>query len=589
LSDVFDPKLWGQQRLTVLSPAGLQPDVLRWGALASQAAALRLGYAPLQVRFAQAGPPSAGDPAQPVRLDPAQIAAGDAALVGTVAQLRPYLSDALAHRIDGPFLAIAALGADSGRYVLVASGQTPQQVDLALRALNLLDYPYPDSTSAIVRKIELPALPNDPGPRMVYPNQSVSFQRLGFRTTSFSGMYGEQTLEFTLPPDLFAPDNTMVHLKLRFAYGAGLREDSVLNLLLNGRFQSAIALSARDGGFFQDYDVAIPLTSFKPGRNALTFQAAMMPLVTGRCLAINLENLRLTLFDDSVLELPNAARVASLPDLDLLQRTGFPYTRRPYGAGNVFAIANANAADAAAAWMLAAKLAQVQKLPLLDAHWQIGFTGLADHANAIVVGKAAALPKAVTGVLPLRLGSVSIAPYPLAAAPSGPGELGAFARLWRWLQSKFQINTAPALPITAWATQQGIGLGTQAGLMQAELPGRAQGTLTVLTAAQDQTLLAQTDALIEPAVWSQLGGDLVLWQGTTQVAKQMVGARYTVGEPKLSSRLGFLLSTHPWFWGLFIGILSLLLAAVTLRLLMRFLHRRHPRTTPAQDDQPPLV
>lgn len=589
LPDVFDPKLWGQHRLTVVSAHTIDADVLRWGALASQAAALRLGYAPLQVRYAPAGAPPSDAEQNPVRLSPGLVPTGDAVLVGTAAQLRPYLSEALQREIAGPFLAISPLCAGCGRYALVASGKTPREVDLALRAVNLLDYPYPDSAAAVVREVSLPPLPDDPGPRMVYPNQKVRFADLGFRTASYSGLYGEHDLEFTLPPDLFAPDNSMVHLKLRFAYGAGLREDSVLNLFLNGKFQAAIPLNAKDGGYFRDYDVAIPLNSFKPGGNVLAFRAAMMPLVTGRCVAINQENLLLTVFDDSQLEVPNAARVASLPDLNLLQRSGFPYTHKPYGADTVFALASADAADAAAAWMLVAKLTQVQKLPLLDARWQIGTDGLAHRPNAIVVGTAAQLPDTVASALPLRLTAVSRAPYPVAVTTAGPGELGALDQLWRWVASKFSISPAPTLPSTAWATQQGIGLGAQGALMQAELPGRAQGTLTVLTAAHDQTLLAQTDALVQPAVWSQLRGDLVLWQGSKQVATQMVGPRYTVGEPMLSSRLGFLLSVHPWFWGIVIGVLSLLLAAVTLRLLLRFLLRRHPRQTPPPDDPPPLV
>ncbi|WP_298293786.1 cellulose biosynthesis cyclic di-GMP-binding regulatory protein BcsB [Thiomonas sp.] len=589
LPDVFDPKLWGPQQLTVLAASGVNADVLRWGGLAAQAVALYLGYAPLQLRFRQLAAPAADAPAgAPLRLDTAQLPAGDAVLLGTRAELQPYLSAALAARITGPFLAIEPLG-DTGRYVLIVSGQTAQQVDVALRALNLLDYPYPDAAAAVVRQIDLPRLPDDPGPRMVYPNQKVSFAQLGLKTETFAGLYGKQNLDFTLPADLFAPDNSMVHLKLRFAYGAGLREDSVLNILLNGRFQAAIALSARDGGYFRDYDVQIPLTSFKPGSNVLTFSASMMPLVTGRCIAINTENLRLTLFDDSRLELPNAARVTSLPNLDLLQRTGFPYTRKPFGAGSVFAIVRADAANAAAAWMLAAKLAQVQKLPLLDARWQIGTAGLAGADNAIVVGAAGELPRTLTEALPLRFGGVSVAPYPVAVAAAGPGELGPLDRLWRWLASHLRVSPEPAVPTTAWATQDGIGLGRQAALLQAALPGRSGGTLTVLSAAQGSTLLAQTDALIQPAVWSQLGGDLVLWQGQQHVAQQMVGPRYTVGQAGLSSRLGFLLSLHPWFWAVVIGVLSLLLAAVTLRLLMRFRHRHHARIKHNADDSTPLV
>lgn len=441
---VFDPKLWGSHTLTILAAGGVDAAVLRWGALASQAVALYLGYAPLQVRFAQAqvaAQAAPGDTA--LRLHPSLVAQGDAVLVGTREALRPYLSDALAARITGPFLAIEPLNANTGRYVLIASGLSAGQVDVALRTANLLDYPYPDTVDAVVKSLELPALPDNPGPRMVYPNQAVPFSRLGFRTANFSGMYGQKELEFTLPPDLFAPDNAFVHLKLRFAYGAGLREDSVLNVLLNGRFQSAIALSARNGGYFRDYDVAIPLTSFKPGRNVLTFSAAMMPLITGRCIAINTDNLRLTLFADSRLELPDAAHIAALPNLDLFARTGFPYTHKAYGAGDVFAIARADGAQAAAAWMLAAKLAQVQKLPLLDARWQIGTAGLSTQDNAAVVGLPSDLPDDLRRALPLRFGATSASPYPLAVSAEGPGTLGLLGRLWRRLGEKFQISAPP--------------------------------------------------------------------------------------------------------------------------------------------------
>lgn len=592
LPDVFDPKLWGVHELTVFAAGGITPDVLRWGGLATQAVGLYLGYAPVQVRFAALPlPPPLPPTDQPLQLGTAgPNLPGDAVIVGTRQQLQPYLSPALAARITGPFLAIEPVGGTPGRYALIASGVTPEQVDVALRALNVLGYPYPDTTAAVVRQVELPPLPSDPGQGMVYPNQNVPFSRLGFKTREFDGLYGKENLEFSLPADLFAPDNSMVHLKLRFAYGAGLREDSVLNIFLNGRFQVAIPLSVRDGGYYRDYDVAIPLSSFKPGRNVITFSTAMMPLITGKCLAINTENLRLTLFDESYLDIPNASRVTSLPDLDLLQRTGYPYTHAPYGKGTVFALTRANPDAAAAAWMLAAKLAQVQKLPLLDAHWQIGAADPDRDDNVIVIGTAAQLPQRLAEALPLRLGATSVAPYPVAVSPAGPGELGPLARLWRWLAGKFRIaSMAPEVPTTAWATQNGVGLGQQAALMQTKLPGSSQATLTVLTAGSGALLRAQTAALITPAVWSQLRGDLVLWQGDDHIAQQMVGSRYTVGEAGLSARVSFLLSLHPWFWGVVIALLVLALAAMTLRLLMRFRHRRHARVKENPPDDTPLV
>lgn len=589
LPDIFDPKLWEPHRLSIVAVHGIDPNVLRWGALASQAVALHLGYKPLQVRFARAGAPAAISPLDtPLRLDQARIPQGDAVLIGTADDLRPYLSPALATQITGPFLAVVPLDGPAQRYTIIVSGRVSQHIDTALRALTILNYPYPDAQSAIVQQIKLPALPNQPGPSMVYPNQSVSFAQLGFSTTNFSGIYGKRNLELTMPPDLFAPDNSMVRLHLRFSYGSGLRHDSVLNIFLNGRFQSAIALSSQNGGYFRDYEVAIPLTSFKPGKNTITFSATMMPAVSGKCVSINTDNLQLTLFDDSRVLMPNAASVAKLPDLNLLQSTGFPYTRKPYGADVVFSVSNADPDTAAAAWMLAAKLVQIQKLPLLDARWQIGSTGLGRSANAVIVGTASTLPKTIVDALPLRPGAVSQAPYPLQVSADGPGELGPLDRLWRWLAEKASLGPAMPVPTTVWTTQNGVGLGRRAALMQAALPSSKEGTLTVLLAAQANDLRQQTETLITPAIWSQLSGDLVLWRGSEDIEQQMVGPTYSVGQAGLSARLGFILSLHPWFWGVLIGLLSLLLAAVTLRLLMRFKHRRH-RALPTTHNETPLV
>lgn len=587
LGDVFDPKLWGEHRLTIVAPE-LNPEVLRWGGLGAQAAALYLGYAPLTVRFAAAGKPLSTTDELLLRLDPKTVPQGDAILVGTAEMVAPYLGASLAQQITGPFLALLPLSRATPLYVLVASGRNSDEVDTALRAATIVTYPYPEETTAIVKQIELPPLPENPGPRMVYPNQKVPFARLGFDTVSFSGLYGHKELEFTLPADLFAPDNTMVHLRLRFAYGAGLREDSVLNLFLNGQFLAAIPLAAREGGYFRDYTVSIPLTSLLPGRNVITFAPNMVPLVTGRCLMVNTENLRLTIFDDSLIELPNTARIASLPDLELLARTGFPYSRNPYGADVLFSLTQNDPDAAAAGWMVAAKLAQLRNLPLLDARWQIGATRLDAVAHAIVVGSAATLPQSLTQALPLRLGEVSTAPYPLIASPAGPGELGFLGQLKAWLSEKFQITLPPPLPVTAWTTQKGMGLGTQGAVMQSELPEQSGALVTVVTASSGATLAAQTDFLVQPAVWSQLRGDLTLWHEDERVANQWVGDRFTIGEASTSAQLGFILSRHPWFWGIVIGVLALLFAAVTLRLLMRFKHRHHPRAETLLDETPPF-
>ena len=96
-----------------------------------------------------------------------------------------------------------------------------------------------------------------------------------------------------MPADLFAHEDKNVDLILHFAYGAGMRRDSVLNIMLNGRFERAIALDQQGGAIYHKYKIAVPLRSFQPGVNKTRFSPRMMPLITGECLAIQTENLQL--------------------------------------------------------------------------------------------------------------------------------------------------------------------------------------------------------------------------------------------------------------------------------------------------------
>jgi hypothetical protein len=584
LGKIFDPKIWGEHRLTILTPGAITPATLQWGSLAAQAAALRLDYAPLQVRYAPVSIEAAAPAEAALRIDTSVVPSGDGILVGTAAQLAPYLSPALAAQIRDAFLAILPLDAARQRFLIIASGQDDAQVVRALQALGTLNFAYPDAPQAPVLRLDTPKLSSYAGKNMVYPNQSVPFSRLGLPDRTFQGMFDAAELAFSLPPDLYAPEDATVNLWLRFAYGAGLREDSALNIFLNDRFQAAIRLDAPSGGYFQDYKVAIPLSAFKPGTNVIRFESAMMPLVTGKCLAINTQNLQLTLFGQSLIEIPNAAHVTSMPDLTLLARSGFPYTVPPAGAMTEVRVADTDGRTAAAAWTLMGRLAQIQKLPLDGVRFAIGTQDLPAGKDVIVVGSADRIDARIYEQAPLKLGHVSRAPYPVSASPAGPGELSWFARLWRGIKDLFYMGHNSFHLEVAWVDQQGRNLGDHAALMQMQSPAGG-GTLTLLTAANPDVLLAQTYRLIGPGVWSTLQGDLVMWKDDTDVAAQRVGPGYTLGNAGLSVRISYIISRHPWLWGIVLGILVLALALLTLRLLMRFKHRRHAGVA---EEAPPL-
>ena len=80
------------------------------------------------------------------------------AMIGTKAELGPYLSKSILDGITGSFLGVYALDADPRRFVLVVSGNTAAEVAQAARTFAFLNFPYPDTPSVLVSAIEYAAL-----------------------------------------------------------------------------------------------------------------------------------------------------------------------------------------------------------------------------------------------------------------------------------------------------------------------------------------------------------------------------------------------------------------------------------------------
>lgn len=594
MAQLFDPKLGGEQGLTIVTaaPAPMRDDQLQWGMLVAQGAALRLQYAPLRVRHEIAARSSAearprASTANFPGLKQDALQSSDSALIGTKAELEPYLAKSILDGITGSFLGVYALDADPRRFVLVVSGNTAAEVAQAARSFAFLNFPYPDTPSVLVSAIEYAALTDYSGKNTLTPNGIYRFSQLDFKSTTVRGTAASSLineehvqsleLEVVMPADLFAHEDRNVDLILHFAYGAGLRRDSVLNILLNDRFERAIALDQQSGAVYQKYRIAIPLRSFQPGVNKIRFAPRMMPLITGECQAIQTENLQLTLYEDSSLNMPNAAHFVSMPNLRLLVRTGFPYTVKTDGSAALVHVASNDSKTIAAAWMLIAKLAQRNGHPLHQLG--ISFSLPQDNKDLIVVGITGKIePKLLQGA-PLEFGKFSRIPYPIAverAAEEWPRD---------WLERLLPGTSRPLAAGTEGdsgnktvVVSQASALVSHALAMQYRSPVASGRTALALMAANEDVLLLGMTELIKPEIWNDLQGNVVIWnKGAASVSWQKVGGEYTVGEVSVPSRLEFYFSKYPWLWFITLLALTVLLAWVTVRLLRRFRLKNHPR------------
>lgn len=233
----------------------------------------------------------------------------DVVLIGRRAELSRYLDSELYNSISGAFVGVfPANGGDS--VVVVVAGNTDEELARAAKSLADPNYKFGDVTLAsITGGSDLPTA------SIAHPNTAQSWTDFGFRTTTVQGLKIQPiNLEFKAPPDFGAQKGDLAAIKLHMSYGAGLRNDSSMVVKLNGNFAVAVPLSDTNGSEFSKYEIKVPAQFIKPGFNSLTFEPVFVSQKT-KCDASREEQLLLTLYEDSTLELPPPSVAPQVPDL----------------------------------------------------------------------------------------------------------------------------------------------------------------------------------------------------------------------------------------------------------------------------------
>lgn len=375
LEHYFDPKLSNYWKLNVLAAqsVGLDAKHLGWGNLAVQGVATRLQYVPMAVQYSSAEAAIGQQKGEFSGLNLAGLDNTDSVLVGTADELAPYLGAAVKSAIQGAFLGLYPLNENSGHVVLVISGRDDNEVGLAALAFAHSMVTLPDAQSTVVQNFVPPRWQSYDAAGMVRSGENYSFKQLGLDTKTVSGFYAsEMELDFSVPNDMYLNEHEGVKLDLHLNYGAGLRSDSVVNVMLNNHFVTAIHLDAPHGAELRHYEVVLPARSLLPGKNVVKIQPVMTQSVTGNCVFMQDRNLILTVYGDSVLKMPKGDHYAELPNLALMATGGFPYSVLPNGAGTQVWLPNVSSSSASAAMTLLGRLAQQTGIPLTDVSFLTG-------------------------------------------------------------------------------------------------------------------------------------------------------------------------------------------------------------------------
>ncbi|MDX2081985.1 MAG: cellulose biosynthesis cyclic di-GMP-binding regulatory protein BcsB [Terrimicrobiaceae bacterium] len=552
-----DEKFWVPYQFNICIPSsGAMSDLhLAWGAIVTQGMALAVNNQPFRVSTATALRPGM-----------------DNVVIGTMNELTPFLTATEAGSINGSFLAIKSLPGDPTRCMIIVSGRNEQEVSQTALALGLVNFGLPDSKYAIVDQMTLPEAAYVRNAPVQVPG-IYSFRQLGFRTTTIKGWNtSTYTLRVYMPGDISRDDMSNAELRLHFVYGAGLRKDSVLNVFINGQFQTAVRLKDIEGATHWDHRLYLPMQAFQPGLNEIELAPKMVPLLSNQCEILQDENLQFTLYEDSEFVFPKALRKARLPSLGVFSQTAFPYSYPPDGTETAVHVTATNADTVCAAWTLMGKMAQISGALLHRT--EISFRLPKSKKNLLVVGPRDTIPAdlfAKAPVSPLETGRmryvISTSPKPEKYAASPVEE---FLQKFRNLPSE---RGEPEPPSTANMNMT-ADLIDDIVVTQFESPFHTGYPVTVATAWDAANLLAGMNTLQEREFWDRLAGDLAVWNTNPKSLEvAQVGGFFIYKATNIVTRVSNRFDQQPWFFA-FIVVVVLLLLGIGARAFLR--KREHP-------------
>ncbi|MDH2918096.1 MAG: cellulose biosynthesis cyclic di-GMP-binding regulatory protein BcsB [Sideroxydans sp.] len=550
LNQVFDKTTWLKRpELHVLTHQAPTLGQLQAMSAVVQGVALRYEYVPIKVfteRYQEVWP-----------------AQGQVVLLGTRAELAPWLAELNVPSTETAVLAVRALPGDATRnLVLLAADDEAQLLRLA-QVFALHELPLPNLAWVSLAKFDLPKLANLPAVTAVRAAAQtvIPLQALGYKTQTLRGFdVAGESMNFW--NDRW---QGRVQMRVHLAYAAGMSPQSAMNVLVNNVLVGSIPLNDDKVGQYHDYSVSVPSTALNAGWNKLELKPVLIPLAQGgKCSPFFLGNLAVTVYDDSTLERLGGSSLDE-PDLSLFAHTGevsLSLSPEPL----TLALLDNDVDTLSAGLTLVAKLTQVQKRPL----WHVSLAlGAPDEqaGAAWVVGKKSLLPAAAQSHL---VASTHYAlPLPVASAPLGNSAYTWLSPAWR----DFFELTPPAAQHTRATVELSADLSEQVFAMAY---ARRAGDWTVFSAETPALLAHGIDTLTGFGHWGQLNGKLAFWHPEDSVVHTIPVEVTPISAFGLRGGLGIFASQHPWFALFALLLLIAVLVWLIPRLLKLYRVRRHP-------------
>lgn len=461
------------------------------------------------------------------------------------------LNEKLKRFLKTPFTSSGKIEPDPFHALVIVTGLNLKHVEIAAETLANMTFPYPGIDETTIMEFNMPDISLYSGRRVLQADKLYKFKTLEFSTHTFEGLQpAPMELTFRLPADFLIKQNETVKMSLNFAYGAGMRPDSVLNILLNGKHVRAISVGKATGDTITGYKIDLPTYLFKPGNNAITFAPILTPIAK-ECDLIQLESLFLTIFENSTFFFPPMAHFVEMPRIELFMLNGFPFTRWPDGYETLMYLTHGDDNTVSAALNIIGLMTQKNGYPLFGLKMSLekpqNWSG-----EIIIVGEVNSIPDALKQGAPLKLLKESSVTYPVMSNWEG--------------EESFALSKQK--------TEMGGGSGA---IMEFQSPYMKGRTVIMFTASSSKDLLSFSHALLDPKVQAHSEGDLVMVKLTPpdyKISTIAAGQKYFTGKTGKISMIGTYMYTYPFLYYIAIILVILISGLIMFAFLRRHRKRR---------------
>lgn len=389
-------------------------------------------------------------------------------------------------------------------------------------------------------------------------DKEVYFSDLGYEDFSVSGIFPPPVeIKFNLPMGLFLEGKKHVIFHFAYNYGAGTREDSVINIYLNDKYVTSLKMDKRYGVVFREEDIKIPVYLLVAGENTLKIEYAMMPPGGGFCISPNLYTLRGTIFSKrSYIKIPKMPFWFEMPYLEYFVSQGFPYFINVDGKDTGIYLSELNNQSISSMLTLSAYLGTKIRFPFYNVKVSTDLSQMKDR-NIIAIGKN--IPIDLYKNSNIKIDSnIDLKFSILKAIKDGLSKFKGEGEKDRLL---LKLNYQNALT-------------NQIFFIMAQSPFNDEKTVTIITSQNPEYLYFGVKSLFYPKFAGTIKGDVTIWDFyINKYFNDKINPTYYIGHLPLFDKILYEIGYSPTKF-----ILILLLTIATLSFAVKkLLDKREKR------------